>query len=78
VRKRDAARQLLGRYTMLHGRKQPLRDAEESARIAEQLGRNFEARGFLTVAVFQEPRRKDLRVKLRTFDPGSQRRVDPH
>jgi hypothetical protein len=53
---------------MLHGRKQPIRDAEELARIAEQLGRGFEARGFLTIAVFQEPRRNDLREKLRTFE----------
>jgi tetratricopeptide (TPR) repeat protein len=67
-RKRNAVRELLGRYMMLHGRKQPIRDAEELARIAEQLGRGFEARGFLTIAVFQEPGREDLREKLRTFD----------
>ena len=64
---RNALRELLGRYMMLHGRKQPIRDAEELARIAEQLGRGFEARGFLTIAVFQEPGRKDLREKLRTI-----------
>jgi enediyne biosynthesis protein E4 len=62
---RNAVRELLDRYMMLHGRKQPLRDAEELARIAEQLGRGFEARAFLTIAVFQEPGRKDLREKLR-------------
>ena len=65
---RNAVRELLGRYMMLHGRKQPIRDAEELARIAEQLGRGFEARGFLTIAVFQEPGRKDLREKLRTYE----------
>jgi len=70
---RNAVRELLGRYMMLHGRKQPIRDAEELARIAEQLGRGFEARGFLTIAVFQEPGRKDLREKLRTFDSRSPR-----
>ena len=70
---RNAVRELLGRYMMLHGRKQPIRDAEELARIAEQLGRGFEARGFLTIAVFQEPGRKDLREKLRTFDSRLQR-----
>jgi len=70
---RNAVRELLGRYMMLHGRKQPIRDAEELARIAEQLGRGFEARGFLTIAVFQEPGRKDLREKLLTFDSGLQR-----
>jgi enediyne biosynthesis protein E4 len=62
---RNAVRELLGRYKILHGRKQPLRDAEELARIAEQLGRGFEARAFLTIAVFQEPGRTDLRDKLR-------------
>jgi enediyne biosynthesis protein E4 len=67
-RNRSAARELLDRYMMLHGRKQPIRDAEQLARIAEQLGRGFEARGFMTIAVFQEPGRKDLREKLRTFD----------
>jgi len=67
LQNRNAVRELLGRYMMLHGRKQPVRDAEELARIAEQLGRGFEARGFLTIAVFQEPGRKDLREKLRTF-----------
>ena len=71
--KRNAVRELLGRYMMLHGRKQPIRDAEELARIAEQLRRGFEARGFLTIAVFQEPGRKDLREKLRTFDSRLQR-----
>jgi tetratricopeptide (TPR) repeat protein len=70
---RNAVRELLGRYMMLHGRKQPIRDAEELARIAEQLGRGFEARGFLTIAVFQKPGRKDLREKLRTFNSGLQR-----
>ncbi len=68
LQKRNAVRELLDRYMMLHGRKQPIRDAEELATIAEQLGRGFEARGFLTIAVFQEPGRKDLREKLRTFD----------
>jgi tetratricopeptide (TPR) repeat protein len=70
---RNAVRELLGRYMMLHGRKQPIRDAEELARIAEQLGREFEARGYLTIAAFQEPWRKDLREKLRTFGYRLQR-----
>jgi hypothetical protein len=66
--KRNAVRELLGRYMMLHGRNQPIRNAEEMAKIAEQLGRKFEARGFLTIALFQDPGRKDLREKLRTYD----------
>jgi tetratricopeptide (TPR) repeat protein len=69
IRKRNAARELLGRYMMLHGRNQPIRDAEELARIAARLGREFEARGFLTIAVFQEPGRADLREGLRKFGP---------
>ena len=73
LQKRNAVRELLGRYMMLKDRKQPIRDAEESARIAEQLGRGFEARGFLTIAVFQEPGRKELREKLRTLDSRLQR-----
>ena len=72
-RNRDAVRELLGRYTMLHGRKQPIRDAEELARIAERLGRGFEARGFLTIAVLQEPGREDLRGKLWTLNSRSRR-----
>ena len=37
----------------------------EMARLAEQLGRRFEARVFLTVAISEEPDRKDLRQDLR-------------
>ena len=76
VQKRNAVRELLDRYMMLHGRKQPIRDAEELARIAEQLGRGFEARGFLTIAVFQERGRKDLWEKLRSFDSSGRSRSD--
>ncbi len=75
-RRRNAARGLLNRYMMLHRRKQPIRDAEELARIAEQLGRGFEARGFLTIAVFQEPGRENSREKLRTLDPARRPRTD--
>jgi tetratricopeptide (TPR) repeat protein len=68
VQNKKSVCERLGRYLMLHGRMQPIRDAEELARIAEQLGRRFEARGFWTIAVFQEPGRKDLREMLRKFD----------
>ena len=43
------------RYLKLHERKQPIRDAVELARLAEQLGRRFEARGFRTIAIFDDP-----------------------
>jgi hypothetical protein len=71
--KRNAVRKLLGRYRMLNGREQPIRDAEELARIAAQLGSVFESRALLTIAVFREPGCKDLREKLRTFDPRLRR-----
>ena len=40
----------LARYMKLHDREQPLRDAVELARLAKQLGRQFESRAFLVVA----------------------------
>ena len=51
-------------YRKLHDRKQPIRDAKELARLSEQLGRRFEARAFLTIAVADDPGRKDLRQHL--------------
>ena len=41
-----------------------MRDAEEMAHLAEQLGRGFEARVFLTLAISDEPEREDLRREL--------------
>ncbi len=61
--KADVAR-LLARYRELHDRQQPFRDAVESARLAEQLGRRFEARAFLTIAIMEEPAREDLQHDL--------------
>jgi len=55
---------LLARYLELYERKQPIRDAIKMARLAEQLGRRFEARVFLTVAISDEPGRTDLRQDL--------------
>jgi enediyne biosynthesis protein E4 len=40
----------LARYMELHDRKQPFRDAVELARLAKQLGRQFESRVFLVIA----------------------------
>jgi enediyne biosynthesis protein E4 len=56
--------QLRARYLKLYDRMQPMRDAEEMAGLAEQLGRNFEARVFLTLAIDDEPEREDLRRDL--------------
>jgi tetratricopeptide (TPR) repeat protein len=56
--------QIRARYQKLHERKQPIRDAEEMARLAGQLGREFEARGFLTIAIAADSDREDLRSAL--------------
>jgi tetratricopeptide (TPR) repeat protein len=56
---------LRARYGKLHHRKQPLRDAIEMAGLAEKLGRRFEARAFLTLAISEDPGRQDLRAGLR-------------
>ncbi len=61
---------LLARYKKLHARQQPIRDAVELARLAEQLGRRFEARAFLVLAVSDEPDRQDLRRDLLRLAPG--------
>ncbi len=55
---------LRARYLKLHDRTQPVRDAEELALLAEQLGRRFEARVFLTMAISEDPDREDLRLDL--------------
>jgi tetratricopeptide (TPR) repeat protein len=55
---------LRARYEKLYERKQPIRDAVEMAKLAERLGRECEARGFLTVAISDDPNREDLRHDL--------------
>jgi hypothetical protein len=63
-RKKADIERLRARYNKLHERNQPFRDAEEMAHLAEQLGREFEARAFLTVAVSEDPQREELRQEL--------------
>jgi thioredoxin-like negative regulator of GroEL len=60
---------LRARYQKLYDRNQPIRDAVAMARLAEQLRRSFEARGFLTVAVSEDPERSDLRHDLQRMTP---------
>jgi thioredoxin-like negative regulator of GroEL len=76
-RQRDEMDRLRARYETLYERKQPIRDAVEMARLAERLGREFEARGFLTVAIWDDPNRQDLRHDLarlsRRRAPGAER-----
>ncbi len=63
-RKKAEIEGLRTRYEKLYDRNQPIRDAEEMASLAEQLGRMFETRVFLTVAISEEPERNDLRSSL--------------
>jgi thioredoxin-like negative regulator of GroEL len=63
-RKRAATEKLQARYEKLYRRNQPSRDAAEMARLAEQLGRWFEAEVFLSVAVAVDTDRDDLRRDL--------------
>ena len=63
-RKKAEIDRLRARYKQLYERNQPSRDAVEQARLAERLGRQFEARGFLTVAISDNPNREDLRHDL--------------
>jgi thioredoxin-like negative regulator of GroEL len=63
--KKTAIERIRARYEKLFDRNQPIRDAEEMASLAEQLGRSFEARAFLTVAIAEEPERDDLRRNLK-------------
>jgi tetratricopeptide (TPR) repeat protein len=50
LRQKAEVDRALARYIKLHDRKQPLRDAAELARLAKQLGRQFESRAFLVIA----------------------------
>jgi tetratricopeptide (TPR) repeat protein len=52
------------RYRQLYERNQPIRDATEIAQLAEKLGRLFEARVFLNVAVAESLNRDDARRGL--------------
>jgi enediyne biosynthesis protein E4 len=62
--KKAELEQASDRYQKRLERNQPVRDAVELARLAEQLGRWFEARVFLTIAAEMEPTRSELEVEL--------------
>ncbi len=72
LRKKVEIERLRARYEKLYDRKQPVRDAAEMARLAEQLGRGFEARALLTLAISEDPDREDLRRDLKRLSqsPG--------
>jgi tetratricopeptide (TPR) repeat protein len=63
-RKKAELERARDRYRERLERNQPLRDAPELARLAEQLGHWFEARVFLTLATEMEPPRYEVRDEL--------------
>ena len=77
VHKKAEIDRLLARYRELYSRQQPFRDAPELARLAEQLGRRFEARAFLTIALSEDPARKDLRRDLERLSKKPETAADP-
>jgi thioredoxin-like negative regulator of GroEL len=64
IRKKAEIDQLEVRYRELHARNQPIRDAAKMARLAERLGRLFEAKAFMTVAAAAAPAAQELRREL--------------
>jgi enediyne biosynthesis protein E4 len=52
------------RMQQLYVRNQPMRDAAEMSRLAKQLGQQFEARAFLTIAIAVDPNRGDVDGEL--------------
>jgi enediyne biosynthesis protein E4 len=65
LRRRKTERDIAkARYEECYQRNQPVRDAEEMARLAARLGRWFEARVYLTIAALANPTRGDRRAEL--------------
>jgi tetratricopeptide (TPR) repeat protein len=60
--------ELTALYYKRFDRNQPLRDAAEMAAIAARLGREFEAKVFLTLAIAVDPDRDDLKSNLARLD----------
>jgi predicted Zn-dependent protease len=75
-RRKSEIERLEARYFKLYRRNQPARDAAEMARLAEQLGRWFEAKVLLTVATEADPDRDDLRGELGRLKRRSETAVD--
>jgi tetratricopeptide (TPR) repeat protein len=70
-RRKPEIERLQVRYQKLYARNQPMRDAAEMAQLAAQLGQQFEARAFLTIAVAVDPSRGDLRNELNRLNRQS-------
>jgi enediyne biosynthesis protein E4 len=78
LHRRKVKRDQLGRrYQELFLRNQTVRDAEEMAGLAEQLGHSFEAKAFLAVALAAEPAREDLRAALSRWERRSTPVAEP-
>ncbi len=78
LRRRKAQLDQLGlRYQKLFLRNQTVRDAEEMARLAEQLGHFFEAKAFWAVALAADPAREDLRAALARWGRPATPVVEP-
>ncbi len=69
---------LQARYQKLYEQNQPLRDAAEMARLAERLGRRFEARVFGTVAVVVGLDCDDLRATSPSWTGVTKRSRERH
>jgi hypothetical protein len=69
-RRKSEILRLKARYAKLYERRQPVRNAIEMARLAEKLGRDFEARAFYTVAIAENRDGEDLRRELRRLIEG--------
>jgi tetratricopeptide (TPR) repeat protein len=61
-------RKLKARYRALYERNQTIRNAREMAGLAEQLGRPFEAKALLVIAIANEIEPDPLRERLRRLD----------
>jgi enediyne biosynthesis protein E4 len=70
-RSKDEIGRLQARYQTLFVRNQPRRDAAEMGRLAEQLGRWFEAKAFLSVALALAPQRTDLKRELARIESNA-------
>ena len=76
-RRESEIERLRARYQKLFDRNQPIRDAVEMGRLAEKLGRPFEARVFLSVAAKEGLNRDDLRGDLERLSQPARPAADP-
>jgi enediyne biosynthesis protein E4 len=75
--RKDEIERVQARYQKLFKRHQPRRDAAEMGRLAHHLGRRFEAKAFLTIAVAAVPDRADLRSDLARLAQSDDPATDP-